>query len=229
MPAPLRTAFFKRKTFHHDYSSSICAGRSSAPALGPAFAAQSFTAGKEYLVVTPSAPTSRDKIEVVLFFAYTCSHCLQFEPHFAKWAKTAPADVAIRICPVAWQPKLDPFTQTYFSLEALGLVDKLSMPFFESVIYQEHPYNFENPSADISDFMAKAGVDRQKWEQTMRSFSVMNKTRQARQLWNAYQIDSTPMIGVGGIYATGPHLVGTREGTPACIDYLIEQVRAQRK
>ena len=57
----------------------------------------------------------------------------------------------------------------------------------------------------------------------MRSFSVMNKTRQARQLWNAYQIDSTPMIGVGGIYATGPHLVGTREGTPACIDYLIEQ------
>ena len=72
----------------------------------PLFAAQSFTAGKEYLVVTPSAPTSRDKIEVVLFFAYTCSHCLQFEPHFAKWAKTAPADVAIRICPVAWQPKL---------------------------------------------------------------------------------------------------------------------------
>ncbi|HAB83878.1 MAG TPA: thiol:disulfide interchange protein, partial [Sutterella wadsworthensis] len=71
--------------------------------------------------------------------------------------------------------------------------------------------------------------DRQKWEQTMRSFSVMNKTRQARQLWNAYQIDSTPMIGVGGIYATGPYLVGTREGTPACIDYLIEQVRAQRK
>lgn len=204
-------------------------GAAALPLSGQLFAAQSFTAGKEYLVVTPSAPTSRDKIEVVLFFAYTCSHCLQFEPHFAKWAKTAPADVAIRICPVAWQPKLDPFTQTYFSLEALVLVDKLSMPFFESVIYQEHPYNFENPSADISDFMAKAGVDRQKWEQTMRSFSVMNKTRQARQLWNAYQIDSTPMIGVGGIYATGPHLVGTREGTPACIDYLIEQVRAQRK
>ena len=108
-------------------------GAAALPLSGQLFAAQSFTAGKEYLVVTPSAPTSRDKIEVVLFFAYTCSHCLQFEPHFAKWAKTAPADVAIRICPIAWQPKLDPFTQTYFSLEALGLVDKLSMPFFESV------------------------------------------------------------------------------------------------
>ena len=37
LPAPLRTALFKRETLHHDYSSSICAGRSSAPALGPAF------------------------------------------------------------------------------------------------------------------------------------------------------------------------------------------------
>ena len=72
-------------------------GAAALPLSDQLFAAQSFTAGKEYLVVTPSAPTSRDKIEVVLFFAYTCSHCLQFEPHFAKWAKTAPADVAIRI------------------------------------------------------------------------------------------------------------------------------------
>ena len=204
-------------------------GAAAMPFSSPLFAAPRYTAGKEYLVVTPPVSSSRDKIEVVLFFAYTCSHCMQFEPYFEKWAKTVPADVSVRICPVAWQPKLDPFTQTYFSLEALGLLDKLSMPFFESVIYQEHPYNFESASADIADFMVKAGVDRQKWEQAMRSFSVMNKTRQARQLWNAYQIDSTPMIGVGGIYTTGPHLVGTREGTPACIDFLIDQVRAQRK
>lgn len=201
----------------------------AAPLSGPLFAAPRYTAGKEYLVITPPAPTSRDTIEVVLFFAYTCSHCLQFEPHFAKWAKTAPKDVTVRICPVSWQPKLDPFTQTYFSLEALGLLDKLSLTFFESVIYQEHPYNFENPLADIRDFMVKSGVDGAKWDQTVRSFSVMNKTRQARQLWQAYQVDSTPMIGVGGIYTTGPHLVGTREGTPACIDFLVDQIRAQRK
>ena len=47
-------------------------GAAALPLSGQLFAAQSFTAGKEYLVVTPSAPTSRDKIEVVLFLAYTC-------------------------------------------------------------------------------------------------------------------------------------------------------------
>ena len=133
------------------------------------------------------------------------------------------------MCPVAWQPKFLPFTQTYFALEALGLLDQLHMKFFESVIYQEHPYNYDNPAPDILDFMTKAGVDGKKWEQTMRSFSVMNKSRQATQYWNSYQIDSTPMIGVGGIYSTGPHLVGTREATPACISYLVDQVRAQRR
>lgn len=200
-----------------------------APASGSLLAAPTYTAGKEYLIVNPPAPTPRDTIEVVEFFAYTCPHCLQFAPHFEKWAKTAPKDVTIRVCPVAWQPKFLPFTQTYFALEALGLLDQLHMKFFESVIYQEHPYNYDNPAPDVLDFMTKAGVDGKKWEQTMRSFSVMNKSRQATQYWNSYQIDSTPMIGVGGIYSTGPHLVGTREATPACISYLVDQVRAQRR
>ena len=34
------------------------------PASGPLFAQQSYTAGKEYLVVNPPAPTPRDTIEV---------------------------------------------------------------------------------------------------------------------------------------------------------------------
>ena len=82
---------------------------------------------------------------------------------------------------------------------------------------------------DILDFMKTQGVDVAKFEKTLRSFGVMNKSRVATQTWQAYQIDSTPMIGVGGIYSTGPHLVGSREETPACIDFLIEEVRKTRR
>ena len=77
--------------------------------------------------------------------------------------------------------------------------------------------------------MADNGVDAKKWEQTMRSFGVQNKARIATQTWQTYQIDSTPMIGVAGLYTTGAHLVGTREQTPAAIDFLIEEVRRQRR
>lgn len=200
-----------------------------APFASSAVAApQTFVAGKNYLNVYPPAPTPSDKIEVVLFFAYTCPHCLQFDPFFRAWRKTVPSDVTVRICPVAWQAQLLPFTQTYFALEAMGLLDKCSMPFFESVIYQEHVYNYENPTADIIDFMVKMGVDGKKFEQTLKSFGVMNKSRVATQTWQAYQIDSTPMLGVGGIFSTGPHLVGSREETPACVDFLIDQIRKTR-
>lgn len=195
----------------------------------PSFAAgKTYTAGKEYLVLEPALPTDSKKIEVVKFFAYTCSHCLTFEPVFHEWEKHLPEDVVVRVCPVAWNEKFLPFTQVYFALEAMGLLGKLHQPFFESVIYQTHVYDFENPFADITAFMVEQGVDAKQWERTMRSFGVQNKARIATQLWQAYRIDSTPMIGVAGRFTTGPHLVGTRNATPDCLNYLIEEARRLR-
>lgn len=199
-----------------------------APAAGHAFAAPKYTAGKEYLVLRTPAPTPADRIEVVEFFAYTCSHCLQFAPHMEAWKKKLPQGVTVRVCPVAWTPDYLPFASAYFSLEALGLLEKLHMPFFESIIYQERTYTPKTAAQDIAGFMKDNGVDLDLWNRTMRSFSVQNKTRQATQLWQAYGIDSTPMIGVGGRYTTGPHLTGSREATPALINWLIEEVRAGR-
>lgn len=208
----------------------LCAG-ALAPLTSSAFSAvaPTYSAGKEYLTVHPMAPTPSDKIEVVEFFAYTCPHCLQFHPVFEAWAKNKPDDVSIRICPVAWQPKYLPFTDTYFTLEAMGLLDKLSLPFFESVIYQTRSYNFDSASRDIREFMIESGVNGAKWDATFNSFGVKNKSRAATMLWQAYQIDSTPMVGVAGKFTTGPHLTGSRNATPECIDYLIEQVRKLRK
>ena len=77
--------------------------------------------------------------------------------------------------------------------------------------------------------MVEAGVDGAKWDATFNSFGVKNKSRNATMLWNAYQIDSTPMVGVGGKFTTGPHLAGSRQGTPAVIDYLVDQMRTLRK
>ena len=191
----------------------LCAG-ALAPLSTYSFAAPAYKAGKEYLTVHPMAPTPADKIEVVEFFAYTCPHCLQFHPVFHEWAQKA---------------KYLPFTDTYFALEALGLLDSLSMPFFESIIYQTRSYNFDSATRDIHDFMVEAGVDGAKWDATFNSFGVKNKSRNATMLWNAYQIDSTPMVGVGGKFTTGPHLAGSRQGTPAVIDYLVDQMRTLRK
>lgn len=198
-------------------------------AASPSFGAPSYTPGQQYLVLNPPVASDPNKIQVIAFFAYTCPHCLNFEPTLEEWMKTVPADVEVTRCPVAWQPKYFPFSETYYALEALGLLDKLSRPFFESVIYQTHSYNADSVANDILDFMVKNGVDAEKWKATVRSFGVQNRNRVAFQLWQAYGIDSTPMVGVAGRFTTGPHLVGSRNAMPDALNYLIDQVRQSRK
>lgn len=199
-----------------------------APASSQLFAAQRYTAGKEYFALRTPVPTPTDRIEVVKFFAYTCPHCLQFEPFLERWSENLPKGVTIRVCPVAWTPDYLPFAQTYFALEQLGELSRLHTPFFESVIYQERTYTPQTCAQDILGFMKDNGIDPDLWKRTMRSFTVQNKTRMATQTWNAYGIDSTPMVGIAGRYTTGPHLAGSREETIELINWLIEEARTKQ-
>lgn len=65
----------------------------------PSFGNQTYSAGKEYLVLQPPVQSDANKIEVIAFFAYTCPHCLQFEPVLDEWAKNLPADVVFTSLP----------------------------------------------------------------------------------------------------------------------------------
>ena len=77
--------------------------------------------------------------------------------------------------------------------------------------------------------MTKNGVDAEKWKSAIRSFGVKNKNRVAFQTWQTYQIDSTPMVGIGGRFITGPHMVGSRNAMPAALNWMIDQIRQERK
>ena len=182
--------------------------------------------GKEYTMVRPVVPMKGKKIEVVYFFSYTCPHCFRFDPIIEPWSKKLPSWIDFKLNPVAWDSRLDPFVKTYYALESLGLLPKLHMKFFESVIYQTH--KDENPAADIADFMVKAGVNAKQWNSAYNSFGVANKTRAASRLWQSYGIDATPMIGIDGKYVTGPHMTPTRESDLVVVETLAQRARKAR-
>src|SRR5690606_41588980 len=78
---------------------SLVAGAS----LLPATAALAQQAGQGYVTLTPAQPSdTAGKTEVLEFFAYSCPHCAILEPKLQAWAKTLPADVALRPVPVAF-------------------------------------------------------------------------------------------------------------------------------
>ena len=191
---------------------------------GTAWAQGGPVEGKDYVKLPQRQPTQDPKkIEVVEFFWYGCPHCYTFEPVLDVWQKKLPADVTFRRLPVAFREV--PFVlhqKLYFALEAMGLVEQLHRKVF-SAMHVEH-LKLDTPEA-VGDFVAKNGVDRVKFLDTMNSFSVQAKARQAAALSAGYKIDGTPAIGINGSYYTSGSLAGGNDRALAVTEYLMAQVR----
>jgi thiol:disulfide interchange protein DsbA len=175
--------------------------------------------GRHYATLTPRQPT-RDprQVEVIEFFAYSCSHCHAFEPALDAWHKKLPADVLFRRIPVAFRPQLVLHQRLYFAIEALGLVEQLHRKVFDS-IHVAHDHL--GTPAEIATFMGKNGVDPRRFEETMNSFGVGGKVQQATRLAEGYGIEGTPAIGVDGRWLTSGSMAGSNAASLAVADYLV--------
>ena len=172
------------------------AGVTSLPALAqPA----GLKEGTDYVRLGRQAPVDSpaDKIEVLEFFAYSCIHCFNFEPVFSDWIKQKPAHVVVRRTPVAFNEGFVPLQRLYYTLEAMDLVETLHERAFRA--FHVDKLRLTTPEA-IADWVAKQGVDRQKFTSMYNSFAVAGKAKRATQLQEAYQVEGTPALGVAGRY-----------------------------
>jgi thiol:disulfide interchange protein DsbA len=163
-------------------------------------------------------------IEVIEFFSYGCPHCGEFEPMLQGWLKNKPADVTFRRIPVMFQPRWESLAKAYYTLEALN-EEKLSPEVFLAIHTRNAPLWNEK---DFLDWVATKGVDRKKAEDLYQSFGIAGKVSRAKQLAQAYQIQSVPTIIVDGKYATGPERVGGHGGMIPATDALVQKSRAER-
>ena len=212
-------------------------GAGLVPGLAP-IGAQGQTAavveGVHYVRLSEPVPAGGPgKIEVIEFFWYECPHCNAFEPALEAWSKRQPADVSLRRVPVFFREEpFGPQQRLYYAIESLGLVETLHRRVF-SAIHNEH-LPMRRPD-EMAAFMAKNGVDREKFRAAFESFTVQAKAMQARQTAAAYKIDAVPAMGVQGRYYTNGGLassgapkqstaVGNERMLGVC-DVLIERVR----
>lgn len=193
--------------------------------LGSANAA--VMAGKEYTRLNPPRPTETGKkIEVIEFFYYGCPHCFNLEPSLEAWRKKLPADVAFRRVPGVFRDSWMPLTRLYYAYEALGLVDKLHAATFDAI----HVENLDLGSDKaIIDWVAKRGVDRNKFTAAFNSFAVQNKAQRARVMTQQYGVQGVPTLVVDGKYMTSSGQAGGHEAVMGTVDELIAMARAERK
>ncbi len=197
----------------------------SSPAFtqGPA----KFVAGKDYMKLDRAVPTETEagKVEVIEFFWYSCPHCSAFEPTFAQWVKNAPKDVVVRRVPVAFREDFAPQQRLYFSLEAMGLLDKIHGKVFQAIHVERLPLSTD---ASILAWVEKQGVDKNKFADTAKSFGVASKLKRAVQLQNDFKIEGVPSLGIAGKYYTDGTLSGSMERALQVTESLLAQVRQGR-
>lgn len=167
-------------------------------------AAAQAVAGKDYRLINPPQPTDSGKrVEVLEFFWYGCPHCSSLQPSLRAWLKRKPADVEFKRVPAVFQDSWLPLTKAYYTIEAMGLVDKLHHDVFSAI--HDQKIRLQDTKV-LFDWAAKQGVDRQKFIDTYNSFAVQSRAQRSVDMTRNYDIPGTPALVADGRYLTAPSM-----------------------
>lgn len=191
----------------------------------PAGAAE-LVEGKQFTLLQMQQPTEANgKVEVIEFFSYSCPHCSDFDPLLHAWVKKLPADVTFKKVPAIFRDNWAPGARIFYTLEAMDQLDRLNAAVFNAMIKEKINLNDDKI---LFDWVAKQGVDRQKFVDLYKSFSIDGKVRRAIEMTQEYGFGGVPVLIVGGKYMPAPNL-GTFGNMLQVVDALIVKNRAELK
>lgn len=189
-----------------------------------------YSEGTNYKAVrTPATPApGSKKIIVEEFFWYGCGHCYAFEPMLETWLKTKAADVEfVRVPNTLGRPVGMIHSKTFYTEEALNLLDKGHRPFFDAIHQEHRPLETEEAIQEF--FTDKLGVMPDVFNSTFNGFTVDARARRAEELARQYGVASTPTLVVDGRWQINASM---SQGFPEMLkvmDYLIDKARSERK
>lgn len=180
-------------------------------AFGASASPENPKSGVEYQVLEhPQPAEAGKKIEVTEFFLYSCPHCYAFDPALTEWVKKQGDKIAFKRVHVSFSESMAPQQRLYLTLEAMALpkaeAEELHKKIFNAIHAEHQPLIKEDA---IVEFVVKNGVDKAKFLELYRSFSIQTKATRANQMQNSYKIDGVPTVAIDGRFLTSPALAGT--------------------
>jgi protein dithiol oxidoreductase (disulfide-forming) len=220
-----------------DKSSGSAPSSNTASATQAASTLRDSCSGEYSILVTPQQTEQSNKIEVLEFFGYFCSHCKSFDPALTAWAKKNAKTVNFKRVPIAFRDNMIAQQRMYYALEAMGKLETLHQKIFQAVQVENLALSNE---AEIVAFLVKNGVDKSKFLEFYNSFSVQTQAATASKLQRAYPVTSVPMIALDGQYITSASHAqkrknveqseaGLQTGTLQIMDELVAKSLAERK
>ena len=186
-------------------------------------AAEPFVEGQHYFEIdTPVRTIDQSKIEVVEMFGYPCPHCNAFEPFIEHWDKSRSEDVNFVRIPVVFGKSWEPMARAYYVSELMGTLDKTHAPTFHAMHVERKRFVNE---AQLGDFYASLGVDKDKFMKNYKSFAVNMKLNQGGAKMRGYGITGVPSMVVNGKYRVTAQSAGDQKKMLEVVNYLVEKER----
>jgi thiol:disulfide interchange protein DsbA len=201
-----------------------CAFALLALLAGPGAAQQPVRADIDYRVIKPQPLGVADGIEVIDFFWYGCPHCNRLQPALERWISRKPHDVTVRRIPAILRESWAPHARIYYTLEALGEVERLHQRVYHG--YHVEELHMSKPEV-MSEWAVRNGITRERWDEAYVSAEVQRKVAEAAKLTRAYDITGTPSLVVNGRYLTSGNMVETLAGLVTVLDGLVHKVRLE--
>jgi len=170
----------------------------------------------------PIRTRNPEKIEVAEYFSYGCPHCFEFEPLIGAWHRQLPDDVEFKRTPAIWNRDYQVYAQTYFTAQALKVLDKVHTPLFNAIHNLRKRLN--TPQA-MAGFFVDFGVAPEDFARSYNSFGVRAGVQQADSKGKAYRSGGVPAIIINGKYRIEGGMAGSHASMLRVADFLIEKER----
>ena len=193
---------------------SVIAMLLAAAFVGGAQAQLKYVEGADY--TTLAAPVAEAKAgQVINFFWYGCGHCYAMEPSLQKWlgdGKDASIDF-IRI--PAFTGNWEGGARLFYVVRELGMaVPEMDEKIFNAV-HKDGKRGIIFDKGAAMKFLVENGAKQEDVEKAWKSLAVQQKLNQARDLFNASQLD-----GVPGFIVDGKYVIGADNNYPRLFDKL---------
>jgi thiol:disulfide interchange protein DsbA len=180
--------------------------------------------GRDYSRLHKPQPVGTGKkIEVKEFFFYGCVHCYHLHGPLIAWKKKMSKNVELQFIPVVPSVNFEPMARTFYALEIMGNLEALDEALYEA-------WNVQN--TDLSDrdkivnFVAKKGVNRDKFIAAYESFAVSSKIRPEL---NSAMLDNYEVYanhgGTPAVVVDGKYLVRNRQEPKDTLEVLDKVIK----
>ncbi len=192
--------------------------------------AADFRDGVDFKVLKEAVPatSTEQTVGVSSIFWYGCPHCYNLSQMQEKgWLKTLPADVDFHELPVIFGKPWQAHAQLFYALEELKLIPAAQDVIFDAV--QNKKQRLDDEAEIVAFVQEKFGVKPDDFLKVYRSFGVRKQTQQANTITRGAQLTGVPAIIVDGRFLVDPSMAGSLDRMLAVTDFLINQVRTEKK